>query len=145
MDWSNFDNQHLSIINLSFKKKYFDDNYLKEFKEKWLEIESKAQPYHLIINTQNLGYISFRYCYELAKINNVIKNRKKIYLKKIIYIINNSYMDSFLELLYNISKPIVLTYVIQQSDYLKIKPNMNKVHDKELEKLLDENKAKIIY
>jgi len=107
-DYTEFPNVNIKLVGKIKTKKDFDD-----FTKEWLNIFERKQPFKLIFDTQNIGFINPKYCISMAIFIHKLHQREDKHLMEESKIL--VFSDMFYYMLcvtFNIQKPVAPVNII---------------------------------
>ena len=107
-----------------------NDEDFENFCNKWEEYDNLKEDYTFIFDTNNVGYIPFKYAFKTATFISSLKTRKRlsnsVYLKKSIIVCNNNYIRYLLELIFFLQTPVANVYIVDSNENAeKLYRNLN--------------------
>ena len=124
-NYDNFPNIYVTLGKL---------NSIEEFNiltNEWLELYEQKIPFTFIFDSSNLEVYNIKYSFKMSAFIYRLKKEPIQYLQKSIIIVNNSFIQSLLDLIFFIQSPVAPVYIIKD-------PN-------NVQKILDENFDSIEY
>ena len=119
-NYDNFPNIYVTLGKL---------NSIEEFNiltNEWLKLYEQKIPFTFIFDSTNLEVYNLKYSFKMSEFIYKLKKKPIQYLQKSIIIVNNSFIQSLLDLIFFIQSPVAPVYIIRDSD------NVQKILDNNL-------------
>ena len=124
-NYDNFPNVHVTFGKLNSNE---DFNILTN---EWLRLYEQKIPFTFIFDSSNLEVYNIKYSFKMSAFIKRLKRQPEQYLQRSIIIVNNSFIQSLLDLIFFIQSPVAPVYIIRD-------PN-------NVQKILDDNLNDIDY
>lgn len=124
-NYDNFPNVHVTFGKLNSNE---DFNILTT---EWLRLYEQKIPFTFIFDSSNLEVYNIKYSFKMSSFIKRLKRQPIQYLQRSIIIVNNSFIQSLLDLIFFIQSPVAPVYIIKD-------PNL-------VQKILDDNLNDIDY
>ena len=109
-NYDNFPNVHVTFGKLNSNE---DFNILTN---EWLRLYEQKIPFTFIFDSSNLEVYNIKYSFKMSAFIYRLKKEPIQYLQKSIIIVNNSFIQSLLDLIFFIQSPVAPVYIIRDSD-----------------------------
>ena len=119
-NYDNFPNVHVTFGKLNSNE---DFNILTN---EWLRLYEQKIPFTFIFDSSNLEVYNIKYSFKMSAFIYRLKKEPIQYLQKSIIIVNNSFIQSLLDLIFFIQSPVAPVYIIRDSN------NVQKILDDSL-------------
>ena len=119
-NYDNFPNIYVTLGKL---------NSIEEFNiltNEWLKLYEQKIPFTFIFDSTNLEVYNIKYSFKMSAFIYKLKKEPIQYLQKSIIIVNNSFIQSLLDLIFFIQSPVAPVYIIRDSN------NVQKILDNNL-------------
>ena len=119
-NYDNFPNIYVTLGKL---------NSIEEFNiltNEWLELYEQKIPFTFIFDSTNLEVYNLKYSFKMSEFIYKLKKKPIQYLQKSIIIVNNSFIQSLLDLIFFIQSPVAPVYIIRDPN------NVQKILDNSL-------------
>lgn len=125
-NYDNFPNVHVTFGKLNSNE---DFNILTN---EWLRLYEQKIPFTFIFDSSNLEVYNIKYSLKMSAFIYRLKKEPTQYLQKSIIIVNNSFIQSLLDLIFFIQSPVAPVYIIRDSDSVQkiLDDNLNDVEYK---------------
>lgn len=124
-NYDNFPNVYVTFGKLNSNEEF---NILTN---EWLKLYEQKIPFTFIFDSSNLEVYNIKYSFKITEFIYKLKKEPIQYLEKSIIIVNNSFIQSLLDLIFFIQSPVAPVYIIKD-------PNL-------VQKILDNNLNDIDY
>ena len=119
-NYDNFPNVHVTFGKLNSNE---DFNILTN---EWLRLYEQKIPFTFIFDSTNLEVYNLKYSFKMSEFIYKLKKKPIQYLQKSIIIVNNSFIQSLLDLIFFIQSPVAPVYIIRDPN------NVQKILDNNL-------------
>ena len=119
-NYDNFPNVHVTFGKLNSNE---DFNILTN---EWLKLYEQKIPFTFIFDSSNLEVYNIKYSFKMSAFIYRLKKEPIQYLQKSIIIVNNSFIQSLLDLIFFIQSPVAPVYIIRDPN------NVQKILDNNL-------------
>ena len=119
-NYDNFPNVHVTFGKLNSNE---DFNILTN---EWLRLYEQKIPFTFIFDSSNLEVYTIKYSFKMSAFIKRLKRIPEQYLQRSIIIVNNSFIQSLLDLIFFIQSPVAPVYIIRDPD------NVQKILDNNL-------------
>ena len=119
-NYDNFPNVHVTFGKLNSNE---DFNILTN---EWLRLYEQKIPFTFIFDSSNLEVYNIKYSFKMSTFIYKLKKEPIQYLQKSIIIVNNSFIQSLLDLIFFIQSPVAPVYIIRDPN------NVQKILDDSL-------------
>ena len=119
-NYDNFPNVHVTFGKLNSNE---DFNILTN---EWLRLYEQKIPFTFIFDLSNLEVYNIKYSFKMSAFIYKLKKEPIQYLQRSIIIVNNSFIQSLLDLIFFIQSPVAPVYIIRDSN------NVQKILDNNL-------------
>ena len=119
-NYDNFPNVHVTFGKLNSNE---DFNILTN---EWLRLYEQKIPFTFIFDSSNLEVYNIKYSFKMSAFIKRLKSQPVQYLQRSIIIVNNSFIQSLLDLIFFIQSPVAPVYIIRDSN------NVQKILDNNL-------------
>ena len=119
-NYDNFPNVHVTFGKLNSNE---DFNILTN---EWLRLYEQKIPFTFIFDSTNLEVYNLKYSFKMSEFIYKLKKKPIQYLQKSIIIVNNSFIQSLLDLIFFIQSPVAPVYIIKDPN------NVQKILDNSL-------------
>ena len=112
-NYDNFPNIYVTLGKL---------NSIEEFNiltNEWLELYEQKIPFTFIFDSTNLEVYNLKYSFKMSEFIYKLKKKPIQYLQKSIIIVNNSFIQSLLDLIFFIQSPVAPVYIIKDINYVQ--------------------------
>ena len=109
-NYDNFPNVHVTFGKLNSNE---DFNILTN---EWLRLYEQKIPFTFIFDSSNLEVYNIKYSFKMTEFIYKLKKEPIQYLEKSIIIVNNSFIQSLLDLIFFIQSPVAPVYIIKDSN-----------------------------
>ena len=109
-NYDNFPNVHVTFGKLNSNE---DFNILTN---EWLRLYEQKIPFTFIFDSSNLEVYNIKYSFKMSAFIKRLKRQPEQYLQRSIIIVNNSFIQSLLDLIFFIQSPVAPVYIIRDSD-----------------------------
>jgi hypothetical protein len=112
-NYDNFPNIYVTLGKL---------NSIEEFNiltNEWLELYEQKIPFTFIFDSSNLEVYNIKYSFKMSAFIYRLKKEPIQYLQKSIIIVNNSFIQSLLDLIFFIQSPVAPVYIIKDINYVQ--------------------------
>ena len=106
-NYDNFPNVHVTFGKLNSNE---DFNILTN---EWLKLYEQKIPFTFIFDSSNLEVYNIKYSLKMSAFIYRLKKEPIQYLQKSIIIVNNSFIQSLLDLIFFIQSPVAPVYIIK--------------------------------
>tara|TARA_B100001093_G_scaffold332873_1_gene317848 strand:- start:8 stop:409 length:402 start_codon:yes stop_codon:yes gene_type:complete len=112
-NYDNFPNVHVTFGKLNSNE---DFNILTN---EWLRLYEQKIPFTFIFDSSNLEVYNIKYSFKMSAFIYRLKKEPIQYLQKSIIIVNNSFIQSLLDLIFFIQSPVAPVYIIKDINYVQ--------------------------
>ena len=119
-NYDNFPNVHVTFGKLNSTEEF---NILTN---EWLKLYEQKIPFTFIFDSSNLEVYNIKYSLKMSAFIYRLKKEPIQYLQKSIIIVNNSFIQSLLDLIFFIQSPVAPVYIIRDPN------NVQKILDNNL-------------
>ena len=119
-NYDNFPNVYVTFGKLNSNE---DFNILTN---EWLKLYEQKIPFTFIFDSSNLEVYNIKYSFKMSAFIYRLKKEPIQYLQKSIIIVNNSFIQSLLDLIFFIQSPVAPVYIIRDPN------NVQKILDNNL-------------
>lgn len=119
-NYDNFPNVHVTFGKLNSNE---DFNILTN---EWLRLYEQKIPFTFIFDSSNLEVYNIKYSFKMSAFIKRLKSQPVQYLQRSIIIVNNSFIQSLLDLIFFIQSPVAPVYIIRDPN------NVQKILDNNL-------------
>ena len=119
-NYDNFPNVYVTFGKLNSNE---DFNILTN---EWLRLYEQKIPFTFIFDSSNLEVYNIKYSFKMTEFIYKLKKEPIQYLEKSIIIVNNSFIQSLLDLIFFIQSPVAPVYIIRDPN------NVQKILDNSL-------------
>ena len=112
-NYDNFPNVHVTFGKLNSNE---DFNILTN---EWLKLYEQKIPFTFIFDSSNLEVYNIKYSFKMSAFIYRLKKEPIQYLQKSIIIVNNSFIQSLLDLIFFIQSPVAPVYIIKDINYVQ--------------------------
>ena len=109
----NYDN--FPLVHVTFGKLNSTEDF-NQFINEWLNLYIKKVEFTFIFDTTNLEVYNIKYSFKMSAFIHRLKKEPIQYLQKSIIIVNNSFIQSLLDLIFFIQSPVAPVYIIKDSN-----------------------------
>jgi hypothetical protein len=109
-NYDNFPNVHVTFGKLNSNEEF---NILTN---EWLKLYEQKMPFTFIFDSSNLEVYNIKYSLKMSAFIYRLKKEPIQYLQKSIIIVNNSFIQSLLDLIFFIQSPVAPVYIIKDSN-----------------------------
>ena len=109
-NYDNFPNVHVTFGKLNSTEEF---NILTN---EWLKLYEQKIPFTFIFDSTNLEVYNIKYSLKMSAFIYRLKKEPIQYLQKSIIIVNNSFIQSLLDLIFFIQSPVAPVYIIKDSN-----------------------------
>lgn len=106
-NYDNFPNVHVTFGKLNSNE---DFNILTN---EWLRLYEQKIPFTFIFDSSNLEVYNIKYSFKMSAFIKRLKRQPVQYLQRSIIIVNNSFIQSLLDLIFFIQSPVAPVYIIR--------------------------------
>jgi len=119
-NYDNFPNVYVTFGKLNSNEEF---NILTN---EWLRLYEQKIPFTFIFDSSNLEVYNIKYSFKMSAFIYRLKKEPIQYLEKSIIIVNNSFIQSLLDLIFFIQSPVAPVYIIRDPN------NVQKILDNNL-------------
>ena len=119
-NYDNFPNVYVTFGKLNSNEEF---NILTN---EWLRLYEQKIPFTFIFDSSNLEVYNIKYSFKMSAFIYRLKKEPIQYLQKSIIIVNNSFIQSLLDLIFYIQSPVAPVYIIRDPN------NVQKILDNSL-------------
>ena len=119
-NYDNFPNVYVTFGKLNSNEEF---NILTN---EWLKLYEQKIPFTFIFDSSNLEVYNIKYSFKMSAFIYRLKKEPIQYLQKSIIIVNNSFIQSLLDLIFFIQSPVAPVYIIRDPN------NVQKILDNSL-------------
>ena len=119
-NYDNFPNIYVTLGKLNSNEEF---NILTN---EWLRLYEQKIPFTFIFDSTNLEVYNLKYSFKMSEFIYKLKKKPIQYLQKSIIIVNNSFIQSLLDLIFFIQSPVAPVYIIKDPN------NVQKILDNSL-------------
>jgi len=112
-NYDNFPNVYVTFGKLNSS---FEFNILTN---EWLKLYEQKIPFTFIFDSSNLEVYNIKYSFKMSEFIYKLKKKPIQYLQKSIIIVNNSFIQSLLDLIFFIQSPVAPVYIIKDINYVQ--------------------------
>ena len=112
-NYNNFPNVYVTFGKLNSS---FEFNILTN---EWLKLYEQKIPFTFIFDSSNLEVYNIKYSFKMSEFIYKLKKKPIQYLQKSIIIVNNSFIQSLLDLIFFIQSPVAPVYIIKDINYVQ--------------------------
>ena len=112
-NYDNFPNIYVTLGKLNSNEEF---NILTN---EWLELYEQKIPFTFIFDSTNLEVYNLKYSFKMSEFIYKLKKKPIQYLQKSIIIVNNSFIQSLLDLIFFIQSPVAPVYIIKDINYVQ--------------------------
>jgi len=112
-NYDNFPNVHVTFGKLNSNE---DFNILTN---EWLRLYEQKIPFTFIFDSSNLEVYNIKYSFKMSAFIKRLKRQPEQYLQRSIIIVNNSFIQSLLDLIFFIQSPVAPVYIIRDHDLVQ--------------------------
>ena len=112
-NYDNFPNVYVTFGKLNSNE---DFNILTN---EWLKLYEQKIPFTFIFDSTNLEVYNLKYSFKMSEFIYKLKKKPIQYLQKSIIIVNNSFIQSLLDLIFFIQSPVAPVYIIKDINYVQ--------------------------
>jgi hypothetical protein len=127
-NYDNFPNVHVTFGKLNSTEEF---NILTN---EWLRLYEQKTPFTFIFDSSNLEVYNIKYSFKMSSFIYRLKKEPEQYLQRSIILVNNSFIQSLLDLIFFIQSPVAPVYIVRE------KEDIQKILDGE-----EVDRCKIIY
>ena len=109
-NYDNFPNIYVTLGKLNSNEEF---NILTN---EWLRLYEQKIPFTFIFDSTNLEVYNLKYSFKMSEFIYKLKKKPIQYLQKSIIIVNNSFIQSLLDLIFFIQSPVAPVYIIRDPD-----------------------------
>jgi len=122
-NYDNFPNVHVTFGKLNSNE---DFNILTN---EWLRLYEQKIPFTFIFDSSNLEVYNIKYSFKMSAFIKRLKSQPVQYLQRSIIIVNNSFIQSLLDLIFFIQSPVAPVYIIRDPNNVQkiLDDNLNDV------------------
>ena len=103
------------IVIVVFKGIIANDDDFASFLTSWLQINNQQRRFIFIFDTLELEIPSIKYCLKMSIFISKLRKLPDQYLQKSLIIINHTYIQYMIDLMFSLQPPVALVYVTQES------------------------------
>jgi hypothetical protein len=119
-NYDNFPNVYVTFGKLNSNEEF------NKLTNEWLRLYEQKIPFTFIFDSSNLEVYNIKYSFKMSAFIYRLKKEPIQYLEKSIIIVNNSFIQSLLDLIFFIQSPVAPVYIIRDPD------NVQKILDNNL-------------
>ena len=125
-NYDNFPNVYVTFGKLNSNEEF---NILTN---EWLKLYEQKIPFTFIFDSSNLEVYNIKYSFKMTEFIYKLKKEPIQYLEKSIIIVNNSFIQSLLDLIFFIQSPVAPVYIIRDPDSVQkiLDNNLNDIEYK---------------
>ena len=112
-NYDNFPNVYVTFGKLNSNEEF---NILTN---EWLKLYEQKIPFTFIFDSSNLEVYNIKYSFKMTEFIYKLKKEPIQYLEKSIIIVNNSFIQSLLDLIFFIQSPVAPVYIIKDINYVQ--------------------------
>ena len=112
-NYDNFPNVYVTFGKLNSNEEF---NILTN---EWLRLYEQKIPFTFIFDSSNLEVYNIKYSFKMSAFIYRLKKEPIQYLEKSIIIVNNSFIQSLLDLIFFIQSPVAPVYIIKDINYVQ--------------------------
>lgn len=112
-NYDNFPNVYVTFGKLNSNEEF---NILTN---EWLRLYEQKIPFTFIFDSSNLEVYNIKYSFKMSEFIYKLKKEPIQYLEKSIIIVNNSFIQSLLDLIFFIQSPVAPVYIIKDINYVQ--------------------------
>ena len=112
-NYDNFPNVYVTFGKLNSNEEF---NILTN---EWLRLYEQKIPFTFIFDSSNLEVYNIKYSFKMSAFIYRLKKEPIQYLQKSIIIVNNSFIQSLLDLIFFIQSPVAPVYIIKDINYVQ--------------------------
>lgn len=112
-NYDNFPNIYVTFGKLETNEEF---NILTN---EWLRLYEQKIPFTFIFDTTNLEVYNIKYSFKMSSFIYRLKKEPEQYLQKSIILINNSFIQYLLDLIFYIQSPVAPVYIVKENDDIK--------------------------
>ena len=112
-NYDNFPNVHVTFGKLNSNEEF---NILTN---EWLKLYEQKIPFTFIFDSSNLEVYNIKYSFKMSAFIKRLKRQPEQYLQRSIIIVNNSFIQSLLDLIFFIQSPVAPVYIIKDINYVQ--------------------------
>ena len=115
-NYDNFPNVHVTFGKLNSTEEFYI------LTNEWLRLYEQKNPFTLIFDSSNLEVYNIKYSLKMSAFIYRLKKEPTQYLQKSIIIVNNSFIQSLLDLIFFIQSPVAPVYIHSQESIVTLIP-----------------------
>ena len=112
-NYDNFPNVYVTFGKLNSTKEF---NILTN---EWLRLYEQKKPFTFIFDSSNLEVYNIKYSFKMSAFIHRLKKEPEQYLQKSIILVNNSFIQYLLDLIFYIQSPVAPVYIIKDINYVQ--------------------------
>ncbi len=112
-NYDNFPNIYVTFGKLETNEEF---NILTN---EWLRLYEQKIPFTFIFDSSNLEVYNIKYSFKMSSFIYRLKKEPEQYLQKSIILINNSFIQYLLDLIFYIQSPVAPVYIVKENDDIK--------------------------
>ena len=119
-NYDNFPNVYVTFGKLNSNEEF------NKLTNEWLRLYEQKIPFTFIFDSSNLEVYNIKYSFKMSAFIKRLKRQPVQYLQRSIIIVNNSFIQSLLDLIFFIQSPVAPVYIIRDPN------NVQKILDNNL-------------
>ena len=112
-NYDNFPNIYVTFGKLETNEEF---NILTN---EWLQLYEQKIPFTFIFDSSNLEVYNIKYSFKMSAFIHRLKKEPEQYLQKSIILVNNSFIQYLLDLIFYIQSPVAPVYIVKENDDIK--------------------------
>ena len=112
-NYDNFPNIYVTFGKLETNEEF---NILTN---EWLRLYEQKIPFTFIFDSSNLEVYNIKYSFKMSSFIYRLKKEPEQYLQKSIILVNNSFIQYLLDLIFYIQSPVAPVYIVKENDDIK--------------------------
>ena len=118
--WAEYNYSAYPLVEVNMKGTIKSDEEFDAFITEWKELYDRQTPFVFIFDTREVGWVSMRYAFKMARFIKELKKEKKQWLNMSAIIVNSWWVKILLKLIFKIESPVAPVEYHSSPDTLDI-------------------------